>query len=127
MENIVALLAATIVLVMISGPNVAVIIAKSVQHGFQAGFVATLGTTAGVAVQLVLIAISVAALVETVASGLLIAKWIEVIYLVGLGVWAWVSDKPDVGRETAPSRGANFSHGFIVGAGIGLALSRRSF
>ena len=114
MENIVALLAATVVLVMIPGPNVAVIVAKSIQHGFWAGFAATLGTTAGVAVQLMLITLSVAALIETVASGLVFAKWIGVIYLVGLGVRTWTSNRQDVGRETAPSQGANFGHGFIV-------------
>ena len=114
MENIVALLAATVALVMIPGPNVAVIVAKSIQHGFWAGFAATLGTTAGVAVQLLLITISVAALVETVASGLVFAKWIGVIYLVGLGVLTWISDRQDVGKEAAPSQGANFGHGFLV-------------
>ena len=70
MENIVALVLATVVLVAIPGPNVAIIVAKSIQQGFRAGITATLGTTTGVAAQLLLTIFGVAAIVESAASAL---------------------------------------------------------
>ena len=114
MENIHALILATAVLVMIPGPNVAIIVAKSLQQGFQAGFVATLGTTTGVALQLLITVFGVAALVETAAQALLVLKWLGVVYLVWLGVQTW-KRRPavsDAGRSQPTS--ANFSHGLIV-------------
>ena len=52
MENIVALIAATIVLILIPGPNVALIVANSLRHGLRFGLITALGTTVGIAVQL---------------------------------------------------------------------------
>ena len=114
MENIYALILATAVLVMIPGPNVAIIVAKSLQQGFQAGFIATLGTTTGVALQLLVTVFGIAALVETVAEALLVLKWLGVVYLIWLGIRTW-KNKPaasDSGRSQ--QMGANFGHGLIV-------------
>lgn len=114
MNNVVALAVATIVLVMIPGPNVAIIVAKSLQQGFFAGFSAALGTTAGVAAQLVLISVGVAALVEAAASALLVVKWLGVVYLIGLGVRTWCSRTDEPGKQLPLSRTANFGHGLVV-------------
>jgi threonine/homoserine/homoserine lactone efflux protein len=114
MGNIVALILATLVLVMIPGPNAAIIVAKSVQQGFRAGFVATLGTTTGVAVQLLLMAMGVAVLIEKVASALTIVKWIGVVYLIWLGIRTWKAAGSRALVDEAPSTSANFSHGFAV-------------
>ena len=45
MENIIALVAATIVLILIPGPNVALIVANSLRHGMRIGIITSLGTT----------------------------------------------------------------------------------
>lgn len=114
MENVYALILATAVLVIIPGPNVAIIVAKSLQQGFQAGFVATLGTTTGVALQLLVTLFGIAALVETAAQSLLVLKWFGVAYLIWLGVRALRNDSPeaDVGRDS--STGTHFGHGIII-------------
>jgi threonine/homoserine/homoserine lactone efflux protein len=114
MENIVALVLATVVLVAIPGPNVAIIVAKSIQQGFRAGITATLGTTTGVAAQLLLTVFGVAAIVETAASALAAIKWVGVGYLVWLGIRTWRACDPEVSVEDLSSSGTNFSHGFMV-------------
>ncbi len=61
MDNILALVAATAILVLIPGPNVALIVANSLRHGCKLGLVTVLGTTLGVALQLSLRFITLAA------------------------------------------------------------------
>jgi threonine/homoserine/homoserine lactone efflux protein len=114
MEHIVALVLATVVLVAIPGPNVAIIVAKSIHQGFRAGITATLGTTTGVAAQLLLTVFGVAAIVEATGSALAAIKWFGVVYLVWLGIRTWKARDPEVSVENPLSSGTNFSHGFMV-------------
>lgn len=114
MENIVALVLATVVLVAIPGPNVAIIVAKSIQQGFRAGITATLGTTTGVAAQLLLTVFGVAVIIESAAFALVVIKWIGVVYLVWLGIRTWRTPGPEASVKDPLSSRANFSHGFIV-------------
>jgi threonine/homoserine/homoserine lactone efflux protein len=53
-----ALAAATTVLVMIPGPNVALIVANSLRYGARMGVATVLGTTLGVALQLLFVVCS---------------------------------------------------------------------
>ena len=99
MDNVIALVVATLILVAIPGPNVSLIVARSLQLGARAGIVTTFGTTAGVAMQLALVVLGIGAAVELAASALSIIKWAGVIYLVWLGIRAWrrpVSGDDDV-------------------------------
>lgn len=112
MDNIIALVLAAAILVAIPGPNVALIVARSVQHGFRAGFVTTLGTTTGVAAQLLLIAAGVAALVEMASSALLIIKWAGAAYFVWLGIRTWRMNSEL--RTIPESTAVIFTHGFFV-------------
>ena len=114
MENIYALILATAVLVMIPGPNVAIIVAKSLQQGFQAGFVATLGTTTGIALQLLVTVFGITALVETAAQALLVLKWLGVVYLIWLGLLTWKRKPGAADAGQSQRTGANFRHGLIV-------------
>ena len=70
MENIIALVAATIVLILIPGPNVALIVANSLRHGMRIGIITSLGTTVGIALQLLVVVLGMAALIELVADAL---------------------------------------------------------
>ena len=111
MDNVIALVVATLILVAIPGPNVSLIVARSLQHGARAGIVTTFGTTAGVAVQLALVVLGIGAAVELAASALSIIKWAGVIYLVWLGIRAWRrpisgdDDVPDVSGRVAFGQG----------------------
>ncbi len=86
MNSIIALILATSVLVLIPGPNVALIVANSLQFGFRMGVMTVLGTTVGVALQLALVIAGMAALLEFAADAFAWIRWAGVVYLLWLGI-----------------------------------------
>jgi len=103
MDTLAALIVATSVLVIIPGPNMALIVANSLKHGFRMGAMTVLGTTVGVALQLALVIGGMAALVELAAETLTWIRWAGVIYLVWLGVRTWREPAADLAQiEAAP-------------------------
>ncbi|MGI9261010.1 MAG: LysE family translocator [Woeseiaceae bacterium] len=115
MSNITALALATIVLVLIPGPNVALIVANSLRHGLKSGLVTAFGTTIGLALQLAVVIAGMAALIEFAASALTWIRWLGVFYLFYLGIKAWrepATDLEDVNTlstQRAFWRGAGFA------------------
>lgn len=89
MTDLVALAFATAVLVLIPGPNVALIVANSLRYGLREGMLTVFGTTLGVALQLALVVVGVAAAIEFAAEALSWIRWAGVVYLVYLGIRAW--------------------------------------
>jgi threonine/homoserine/homoserine lactone efflux protein len=96
MEMLAALVVATAILVMIPGPNVALIVANSVQYGPRSGVMTVLGTTAGVAMQLVAVVLGMAVVIEFAAELLDWIRWAGVAYLVWLGVRTWRTPASDL-------------------------------
>jgi len=96
-----ALAAATTVLVMIPGPNVALIVANSLRYGARMGVATVLGTTLGVALQLLFVVTSLAVIVELVADALSWIRWAGVAYLVWLGLRTWSEPAGDLRYTTA--------------------------
>ena len=86
MASLLALAAATAVLVAIPGPNVALIVANSLRYGFPAGTATALGVAAGNAFQLVIVVAGLAAVAQFAAEALTWIRWIGVAYLVYLGI-----------------------------------------
>ena len=111
MESYVALVVATALLVAIPGPNVALIVSRSVLSGFAAGAAATLGTTLGVAIQLLLVVAGLAAIVDVAAHYLVMIKWLGVTYLVILGIVTWRRPASEP-RQTRQS--TNFFYGLTL-------------
>lgn len=83
------LVTATMALVAIPGPNVALFIANTIAHGTRFGISTVIGTTIGVAVQLTIIVIGLTTLLQTVSGAMLWIKWAGVAYLLYLGIQAW--------------------------------------
>lgn len=96
MDTIVALVIATSILVIIPGPNVALIVANSLQYGFRMGVMTVLGTTIGVALQLTLVVGGMAVLVELAAGALIWIRWAGVAYLIFLGIRTWREPTTDL-------------------------------
>ena len=96
MANLIALTAATAILVMIPGPNVALIVANSLRFGLRMGAVTVLGTTFGVALQLVAVVAGLAVIVELTAAALTWIRWAGVVYLVWLGINTWRQPAADL-------------------------------
>ncbi|KZL19413.1 Homoserine/homoserine lactone efflux protein [Pseudovibrio axinellae] len=88
-EMIFALVFATAALVAIPGPNVALIAANTISHGFRFGAVTVLGTTLGVAIQLMIVVVGFSALLTFVADAFLWVKWLGAAYLIYLGIKSW--------------------------------------
>ena len=101
MDTLVALIVATSILVIIPGPNVALIVANSLQYGFRMGVMTVLGTTAGITLQLVFVVGGMAALVELAAGALVWMRWAGVIYLIWLGIRTWRKPAADLEKITA--------------------------
>ena len=101
MAELLALIAATVVLVLIPGPNVALIVANSLRYGTRIGIVTVLGTTCGVALQLVAVILGMAAVIETAAESLTWIRWTGVVYLVWLGIRTWCEPARDLSRVAA--------------------------
>ena len=114
MANIVALIAATVVLILIPGPNVALIVANSLRHGLMLGLITALGTTAGIALQLWLAVVGMAALIEMAASALVWIKWTGVAYLVYLGIRTRSEPADDLAQIGPQSKSGTFWRGFFL-------------
>jgi len=103
-DNILALIATTAVLIAIPGPNVALIVANSLRYGYRYGLVTVLGTTLGVGLQLAFVIGGFAVLLDLAATALTWIKWFGVAYLVILGLRTWKEPASDL-SEIAPGTG----------------------
>lgn len=97
-----ALIGATALLVAIPGPNVALIVANTIAQGLRFGAITVLGTTIGVALQLIVVVLGLAALLELASSAFAWLRWAGVAYLFYLGILAWRRGVEDL-REVRPS------------------------
>jgi threonine/homoserine/homoserine lactone efflux protein len=112
--NLLALIAATAVLVMIPGPNAALIVANTLRYGLRMGCVTVFGTTLGVAIQLGAVVLGLAAIVEIAADALTWIRWIGVAYLVYLGIRTWREPPSDLTNVAAAP--ALFWRGCMIAA-----------
>ncbi|NQV86728.1 MAG: LysE family translocator [Woeseiaceae bacterium] len=114
METLAALIVATVILVMIPGPNVALIVANTLQYGFRTGATTVLGTTVGVAFQLSFVVAGMAVLVDYAADALAWIRWAGVIYLLWLGIRTW--RKPAADLDDSKAVPAMFWRGCMLSA-----------
>lgn len=114
MVNLFALIAATMILVMIPGPNVALIVANSLRYGLRMGSITVLGTTFGVGLQLVAVVLGMAVIIELIAEALTWIRWVGVAYLIWLGIRIWNEPADDLSKIGAAP--AMFWRGCLVAA-----------
>ena len=108
-------LAAVTALMVLPGPNVALIVGTSLDRGLRAGLEVVAGTTAAMAVQLVAVGVGLATLMASASHLFEVLRWIGVVYLVGLGVRALLS-RPEAlrPRARAEATGRAALRGFAV-------------
>lgn len=111
-----AFIAATVLMILIPGPNVALIVANSVARGTRFGLLTVAGTTAAMVPQLTVTVLGLSALLAAMAHGFEWLRWLGVAYLVFLGVRAWMAAPTDLTRiEAQPAQGRRiFLSGFLV-------------
>jgi homoserine/homoserine lactone efflux protein len=93
-----AFAAAVTVLMLIPGPNVALIIANSVAYGPRFGLLTVAGTVSAQVVQLCLTALGMAQVLGAMGVWFEWLRWIGVAYLLYLGVMQWRAPPVDLTR-----------------------------
>ena len=108
--------AACAVLILIPGPNVALIVANSAAHGTRFGLLTVAGTSSAVVVQLTLTVLGATAVLSFLAASFDWLRWLGVAYLVWLGIAAWRAPAIDLMRTAPQPRSARviYVRGFLV-------------
>lgn len=103
-------------LMLIPGPNVALIAANSIAHGARFGLTTVAGTTAAMVVQLALTGLGLTTLLGELAQAFSLLRWIGVAYLAYLGLAAWRAPAIELTRTGPQARAARtiFARGFFV-------------
>src|SRR5690349_9339721 len=103
-ELYLAFIAATVILMVIPGPNVALIVANSVAHGTRFGLLTVAATSSAVVIQLALTLAGATALLNVLAASFDWLRWLGVAYLVWLGIAAWHAPADDLSRMRPQAR-----------------------
>lgn len=112
-------LLASLVLMLIPGPNVAMIVATSVREGARSGLLTVAGTASAMAVQLVAVGFGLAGLLGALGHAFGWVRWLGVAYLVVLGVRQWRASPADLTVTVPPARSRRRAllRGFLVSLG----------
>jgi len=113
----IAFVLASVVLVLIPGPNVAVIVAASISRGSRHGLVAVAGTSAAMVLQLALTVLGMTAVLAVLADWFTWLRWAGVAYLVYLGIRQWRAAPDGPADNAGPGLTKRlFWRGFMVSA-----------
>ncbi|HYZ62621.1 MAG TPA: LysE family translocator [Acetobacteraceae bacterium] len=114
-----AFVLATSVLMLIPGPNVALIVANSLAYGARWGVLTVLATSSAGMLQLGLVALGMASLVQELGGWFEWIRWAGVAYLLVLGIQQWRAPPPDLERIRPQPR----SLGRIFGRAVAVSLT----
>jgi len=95
-------IAASLVVLMIPGPGVLYVVARSAAQGYLAGFASVLGLSAGALLHVVAAAIGLSALLLTSATAFGIVKAIGAGYLIYLGIRTLFAKRPTANMKPPP-------------------------
>jgi threonine/homoserine/homoserine lactone efflux protein len=112
----IAFVIATTILILIPGPNVALIVANSVAHGPRYGLLTVAGTSSAMVIQLTLTGLGMSEVLGNLAHVFEWVRWIGVIYLLYLGVQQWMAAPLDLSQVRPQGRSvrAIYLRGFFV-------------
>jgi threonine/homoserine/homoserine lactone efflux protein len=107
---------ATIVLMLIPGPNVSLIVANSIAYGTRYGLLTLAGTSAAIVLQLGLTVLGLTALLGALATWFEWLRWVGVAYLLWLGIRQWRAPPLDLTRTRPQPRSvrAIALRGFLI-------------
>ncbi|QIS08612.1 LysE family translocator [Nocardia arthritidis] len=117
--DLLAFVAASILLIVIPGPGVLFTVGRALALGRRAALVSVLGHSAGVLVELILIAFGLGTLLAVSAVALTVIKFAGALYLVYLGIQTFRDRKSlseALSARVEPASGKRvFRQSFIVG------------
>ena len=104
------------VLMLIPGPNVAIIVGNSLAHGARYGLLTVAGTSTAYLIHLAVTVAGMTTLLTLLAEAFEWLRWLGVVYLVWLGIRAWRAPVDDLAPSAqVRSMRAIFLRGFLVG------------
>jgi len=108
--------AASVALMVIPGPNVALICANSLAHGRRYGLVTVAGTSSAMVLQLVLVGAGLASALGALGRWFEVIRWAGVAYLVVLAMVALRQPVMDLTKTRPQARSARriWLRGFLV-------------
>jgi threonine/homoserine/homoserine lactone efflux protein len=114
--NLLAFLVASLALLLLPGPGVMYVVARSVGHGRRAGFISALGLSAGALVHVAAATAGLSALLLASATAFGIVKAVGAGYLLYLGLSTLFGRRPSPGADSGPavSRRRLFTDGVLV-------------
>jgi len=104
---------ASVGLILLPGPNVALILATSLTRGVRAGLTTVVGTVLAMVVQLTLVVLGASVLLTLSAQWFEILRWVGVAYLLVLALLAWRA-RPGPAVEKPVGTGRTLARGFFV-------------
>lgn len=111
-----AFVAAVTLLMLIPGPNVALIVANSVAYGPKYGLLTVAGASSAMVVQLGLTGLGLTELLGTFGVWFEWLRWIGVAYLIYIGIAQWRAVPIDLTKVKPESKsaGAIYTRGLLV-------------
>ena len=111
-------IAAALALLLVPGPSVLYIVARSVERGRAAGLISVLGVQTGALVHIAFAAIGLSAILASSALAFSVVKWLGAAYLVWLGLRRLLArDEEGAATTVEPERLPRvFSQGVLVNA-----------
>ena len=116
LELFLAFVVATTILMLIPGPNVALIVANSVAYGQRFGLLTVAGTSSAMVIQLALTGLGLGEMLGSLGHLFAWLRWAGVAYLVYLGIRQWLAEPVDLTQTRPQQRSvrAIYWRGFFV-------------
>lgn len=99
-----AFVLAVAALMLLPGPNMALIVANSLAYGARWGVLTVLATCSASMVQLLLVAVGMATVVSELGGAFEWLRWAGVAYLIIIGLQQWFAPAPDLSGVRAQPR-----------------------
>jgi threonine/homoserine/homoserine lactone efflux protein len=107
---------AALVLLLVPGPAVLYVVARSIHQGRRAGLASVLGIHVGTLVHIAAATVGLSAVVVSSAVAFTAVKIAGAVYLVGLGLWTLFSRRPEADVALGGERNLRraFAQGIVV-------------
>jgi threonine/homoserine/homoserine lactone efflux protein len=115
--TLITFITASIVIILAPGPAQALVIARTISEGRNAGIITAIGLNTAVFVHAIAAAVGLSAILATSAAAYSIVKYLGAAYLIYLGIKAFSKQESGKTSRSIPGRGStgSFAKAFITG------------
>jgi threonine/homoserine/homoserine lactone efflux protein len=115
--TLITFITASIIIILAPGPAQALVIARTISEGRNAGIITAIGLNTSIIVHAIAAAVGLSAILATSASAYTIVKYLGAAYLIYLGIKAFAKQERVESSASTPGRGSTgpFAKAFITG------------